>query len=157
MIIDITMLKNNAKNSIDISTDFEVKKEDITVSDIHELKDLDIEGNISRVDYNTFTINASVAGVMVISDSITLEHIDYEFETEIEGNLDDLYEEIGQIFKKNENSIDIFPIIWENILMEIPISYSLNKTKLQDGDGWRVISDDTPVYNPELEKLKDLI
>ena len=59
------------------------------------------------------------------------------------------------------NTLDIFPIIWENILMEIPmkvVSEEIDDVKTS-GNGWRLITDEenSKDINPELEKLKDLL
>ena len=157
-MIDITELKNNKKTSIDFNEDVVILKDQIDNKNIINLKDIHISGSINKYEIDTYEIDSYLNGVMVIPDSVTLEPVDFEFEADIIGDLDELFSEIGQTFKKSENSIDIFPIIWENILMEIPIRYSLNKNNLNSGDGWRIISDeDTPKYNPELKKLEELI
>ena len=68
-------------------------------------------------------------------------------------------EEIDENHKKIENSIDILPIIWENILMEIPMkvtspdAYSVKA----EGEGWKFVTDEMDTKNPALEKLKDLL
>ena len=61
--------------------------------------------------------------------------------------------------KKNQNTIDILPIIWENILMEIPIRVvgDKNQSLQMEGDGWKLITEEEKKLNPELQKLKDLL
>ena len=81
---------------------------------------------------------------MVLPCSVTLNPVNYEFQTNIEGNLKEIYEEIGKKYENNQKTIDILPIIWENILMEIPIKVvnsdaSGIKTK---GEGWELITDE---------------
>ena len=68
-------------------------------------------------------------------------------------------EEIEKNVKKSNNTIDILPILWENILVEIPIRiiHPDNDT-VTSGEGWRLISEeDVPKTNPQLEKLKDIL
>ena len=57
------------------------------------------------------------------------------------------------------NTLDIFPIIWENILMEIPIRVvgDKNQNLQMEGDGWKLITEEEKKLNPELQKLKDLL
>ena len=69
-------------------------------------------------------------------------------------------EEINENSQKIENSIDIFPIIWENILMEIPMKVVSEKAKnlKLEGDGWKLITDEKKEeINPEFEKLNQLL
>ena len=68
-------------------------------------------------------------------------------------------EEIEENDKKIENSIDILPIIWENILMEIPMKVVSEEAKDIElkGDGWRLITDEKREnINPEFQKLNKL-
>ena len=97
---------------------------------------------------------------MYLSCAITLKKTPYPFEIKIEGNIEELLNEIGEIDKKVENTIDIFPIIWENIVMEIPTRIVSPDAKLekQEGEGWKVITENNQTgTNPEFEKLKDLL
>ena len=59
----------------------------------------------------------------------------------------------------SKNSLDILPIIWENILMEIPmrvVSEDAEDVALS-GDGWKFITGEEKTENSELSKLKDLL
>lgn len=156
--IDITLLNNHNVSKIDINEVYTFSKNELEDTDILELKDISINGQIEKMDKDYF-INVLVNGNMKLQDSITLLPLDYPFETSVEGNIDSLLEEIGESSKKTENSIDIFPIIWENILMEIPIRIVGKDSYDQklEGEGWKFIKDDNVSSpNPELEKLKDL-
>ena len=98
---------------------------------------------------------------MVLPCSVSLKPTDYDFSFEIDDNIAKLYEELGKTLKNDENTIDIFPIIWENILMEIPIRIvndDIHDVKME-GNGWKIITERTSdeEINPELAKLKDLL
>ena len=86
---------------------------------------------------------------MVLPSSLTLEPTDYKFSIKIEGNIDELLKEINETLKKNQNTIDILPIIWENILMEIPIRVvgDKNQNLQMEGDGLET-------YNRRGEEIK---
>lgn len=154
MIIDITKLKSSIVDEIELDEKIEL---DLSSTEIIELKDARIKGSISRDDISYY-INAVISGVMVLPCSITLKPVDVPFSTEISGNIEEMLEETEENVKKSEFTIDILPIIWENILMEIPmkvVSDDISDAKLE-GDGWKVIEEDEPSLNPELQKLKDL-
>ena len=153
-IIDLTRLKSGIDEYIFIDEDLDIKN---TSNKIIEIKKVHINGDISLYG-DSYYLNANLSGTLVLPSSLTLKPVNYDFSTDIEGSIEEMLEEIGEIDKKRENSIDIFPIIWENILMEIPIkveSEDLNPPTLE-GNGWRFIEDDKPEINPEFMKLDDL-
>ena len=129
-------------------------------TDIISLDNVDINGSIYKNALDDLCINLNFEGVMVLPCAVTLEPVDYKFKVEIDDTLENVMEEIDENYKKIENSIDILPIIWENILMEMPmrvVSEKAYDAKLS-GDGWKFITEDShEEINPEFEKLKDLL
>ena len=59
-----------------------------------------------------------------------------------------------------QNTIDILPIIWENILMEIPMRVVSEDVKDKDinmsGDGWKFITEEEGTSSP-LSELMDYL
>ena len=73
---------------------------------------------------------------MVLEDAISLEDIDYKFACQIDESIDEFLE-------NHQNSIDILEVLWQNIVLEIPLKYTLvNDLSKYQGDGWKVISED---------------
>ena len=160
MDIDITKLKSDIEKSISIDLTYSFSKEELEGTDLIKLDNVKINGIISKDSMNEYTIDVDVEGVMVLPCAITLEPVDYPFNVKINGNLEEMLQEINENSKKIENSIDIFPIIWENILMEIPMRVVSDEAKDYkiEGDGWRLITDDKKEeINPEFEKLNQLL
>ena len=160
MIIDITKFKNNNVSKIYINETLDIDKEKFEKTNIIDLKNLKVEGNITNPNKDEYLLDIVIDGDMILPDTLTLEETNYHFNAEIEGNIEQLLEEIGESSKKTEFTIDIFPIIWENILMEIPIRIVNEKNEdiKLEGDGWKLIDAyETTSTNPELEKLKDLL
>lgn len=160
MNIDITRLKHSILEYIDINESMDVTKFQLENTGILSLKEVNVFGTITKDNLDNYLLDLKVEGIMVLPCSITLKPVDYNFSTEIQGNIEEMLEEINEINKKTENSIDIFPIIWENILMEIPIkvtSPDADKEKLS-GDGWRLVTDDEGLkVSNAFDKLKDLL
>lgn len=157
MIIDLIKLKSKIVEEIDIDEIVKFDSEKLKKAGIIELKDTRITGTITEQD--GYYLNARIYGSMVLPCSITLKPTDYTFDFEIDGNIQEMLEEMGENDKNLENSIDILPIIWENILMEIPmriVNEDVHNAKLK-GEGWKVVTEDEPSVNPELQKLKDLL
>ncbi len=157
MTIDLSLLQSGTVNEIDITNTYTVPEEYYKNTDVLALNDINVQGRIYRgaseddLDYLTEYINCQISGTMTIKDSISLEPIEYPFSTEY----DDILEENC---KKNENTLDIFQFLWENIVLEIPLQF----TKVEDlskfhGDGWKLIREDelTTSNNPFSDLLKD--
>ena len=146
MNIDITRLKSGIDEYIPISLVYSFSKDELSSTNIISLDNVSINGSITK-EFDDFSLNLTVSGVMVLPCSLTLKPTNHEFSIEIEEvlgeNIDELLKEINETLKKNQNSLDIFPIIWENILMEIPIrivNEDVSDIKLS-GDGWKLITD----------------
>ena len=160
MNIDITSLKTQHDDYIEVNEKFEVTKEEYANTDIIDLKDVTVKGNIYPYAEEDYELNLVVEGTMVLPCSITLKPVDYKFSTEITGIYTEMMLEIQNFDKKIENSLDIFPIIWENILMEIPIKVTCPEaTDLKlSGDGWKLVTEESVgETNSAFDKLKDLL
>ena len=144
----------NTKNSIDIDELVSFDEEDLKKAGILKMDKVSVIGTIT-CPYDEYTIDLQIKGKMVLPCSVTLEPVDYPFSIKIEEELSQLAEN----FKKTQKSIDILPIIWENILMEIPIKVISPKAKniKAKGNGWELITDSEKEGNHSLAKLKDLL
>ena len=157
MIIDILKLKNYIESSVVIDSNVDIDKSMLKGTDLLDIRDVFVSGDLFFDSMDDVCINLSVSGVMVLECAITLVPVDYPFNFSINGKITDFLED----FNKNiQNSIDILPIIWENILMEIPMRVVSPDAEIDslEGDGWRFVTEgEHNSVNPELEKLKDLL
>lgn len=156
--IDIANLHSGLEDFITIDEIYSFNKEMLKNTEIIELNDVKITGDITKNSLDEYIIDVVVTGTMVLPCALTLKPVNYNFGTEITGNLAQIFEEFGENYENNQKTIDILPIIWENILMEIPIkvvSDDISDVKTK-GDGWELITDEE-VVNPSLAKLKDLL
>ena len=157
MEIDLMLLHSGTVNEIDITNEYVIPKEYYSNTEMQDIKDLKVTGKIyqdvSEVDENELDdyIDCQIEGKMIIKDSISLEDVEYPFSIEY----NDILEENC---RKNENILDIFQFLWENIVLEVPLQF----TKVKDlskfhGDGWKLISEDElkTSNNPFNELLKD--
>ncbi len=154
MNIDLTRLNNDIDKSIDVNIDYKFNKEELEGTDLLEC-DTHVEGKIYKNSLKQIMLDLSVEGDMVIPCAITLKPTKYPYKTEIKGSLIEFLNENDDFFT---NLLDIFPIIWENILMEIPmrvVSPEAEGLEIK-GDGWRLVTDDETTSSP-LAELEDLI
>jgi uncharacterized protein len=156
IIIDITNVLNGSKNNMSFSFNGNPTKEDMTGSDLLDLRDLKVNGTLKRPANDLYDFDMTISGTMVLPCAITLKPVDYPFKVEVS---DDLVEILNEIGIKLENRLDIFPIVWENVLMEIPSKVVSPDAKdyKPKGDGWRLIRDDDKVENNALSGLKDIL
>ena len=139
MIIDLTQLNSSIKDTIKINENLSFTDEDLKGTDLIDLKDVIVDGEIYKGNLDNYNLNLKIKGKMILPCSRTLKPTEHDFNIEIDENL----EENQENFKKNQKSIDIFPIIWENILMEIPIRIINKEVKniAVKGEGWELITD----------------
>ena len=122
MLIDLNLL--NIKDEIKIDEEVTFPKEDLDKAKILDIEKVKVTGKIIP-DLDDYQIDINIKGKMILPCSLTLEEVEYPFDINVIENLS----EIDENYKKSEKTIDILPIIWENILMEIPIRYNRCKNK----------------------------
>lgn len=160
MKYDITRINNNIDKSIIIDTTYSFSKEEISGTDLIKLDDVKINGEIFKNSLGNIELSINVSGIMVLPCAITLEPVDYPFNIDINGDIDELMDNFEENSTNFKNTIDILPIIWENILLEIPmrvVSPNIKNKKIDlSGDGWKFVTDEEENNNP-LSELLDYI
>ncbi|MDD2391444.1 MAG: DUF177 domain-containing protein [Bacilli bacterium] len=158
MKFDVLKLNKGVLEFILVDEDYSFSQEQLKNSGILRLDNVHINGEISLSDED-YQIILNIKGTMILPCSLTLKEVEYPFNINIDNNMSDLLEEIDKNSENKQNTIDILPIIWQNILMEVPIK--VTSTDLGDfktsGDGWKIITEPETNINPELERLKDLL
>lgn len=137
MKIDLNYLNRFGK--IDIDSDFILDESFYKNTDIRRLENLHVSGEIN-VDYDDYiNFNINISGRMILPCAVTLVDVPYDFNTNIEENIG----KFEEIYKNNKNSLEISPILWENIVLEIPIRVVSKDIKPSNtsGDGWELISE----------------
>ncbi|MDO4962542.1 MAG: DUF177 domain-containing protein [bacterium] len=160
MNYDITRLNNNIDKFVKVSETYSFSKEELEGTDLIKLNDVLVEGEISKNSLDNICLNIDVSGVMVLPCAITLKPVNYPFSVNINGELTELLENSGENSTNFQNTIDILPIIWENILMEIPYRVLSDEVKDSEidikGDGWSFTTKEEENLSP-LSELIDLI
>lgn len=155
MKLNIARLNSNIDSSIDFENSYDIEKDKLIGTDMESLK-FDISGSIYKNNMNEICLECSINGTMVLPCAITLKPTNYDFSIDIDENLDEFYEKND---KKYNNTIDIFPIIWENILTEVPmrvISEGARDVHIE-GDGWKFVTQEEEVKSSPFDELKDLL
>ena len=125
-MIDLNKLYTNDQELIEINNTYKLPKELIIDERIKKLSPLKVEGEITLLKDEDLEdkvyINCTINGTMYIEDSITLDIVPYKFNIEYDDYLEEIYQ-------NNQNKLDIFPFLWENIELEVPIRYTLKENE----------------------------
>ena len=149
---DLRRLNSNIDNCVPIDLDYHFSKEELSGTELLDCN-CKITGEIYKSVMDELAVNLCIKGIMVLPCAVTLKPVDYHFNIEIDNEICEILDN----FDKNyQNTIDIFPIIWENILMEIPmrvVSEDAKDYKIE-GDGWKLITEEE--HSSPFDELKDL-
>lgn len=157
MIIDLTKLYYGQAYSILIDDTLTVPEELLINTDIRRISEVKVVGSISDNE-EELELNINISGNMILPCARTLKDVDYPFNIEINEVIDENNDNSLEII---QNRLDIFPIIWQNILVDVPLRvlHPDAKEESLEGDGWRLITEDDmkEEINPKLAKLSEFI
>ena len=155
MLIDL----NKVRDILQISDEYTISNEYYKNTDIRELKKIKFNGKIYYDYDNNLKLEGKCNGIMILPDSITLDDIEYPFSFEIEYEINENNEEIGEYYEKSKNTLDILGVLWQNIVLEVPMR--ITNSKIEDiktsGDGWELVKENKKEIDPRLAKLTELL
>ena len=121
---------------IDINEDINFNNIDCQKMNITKINDMHATG-YAKVNYeDNIELELDVNGSLVMPCAITLEDVIVPINVHIS-------EEILENTLNNDFFLDLLDILWENIVLEIPIRVVKEGAKLesQKGVGWEIISE----------------
>lgn len=121
---------------IDINEDINFNNIDYQKMNITKINDMHATG-YAKVNYeDNIELELDVNGSLVMPCAITLEDVIVPINVHIS-------EEILENTLNNDFFLDLLDILWENIVLEIPIRVVKEGAKLesQKGVGWEIISE----------------
>ena len=134
--MDIRELLQGKTDKLEINEYFFFTKDWYQNTDIIELKNVHFTGNLKRYLDDSFFLEGEYSGDMILKDSISLEDVTYHFSNQLE-------EEVTEKVKNIENTLDILSVLWENIVLEVPIRFSeVSDYSKYQGNGWHLVSEE---------------
>lgn len=121
-------------------------------TDIIRLEDIHVVGDVFYNLSDEIEANIRITGKMILKDAITLEEIPKNLDIDIA----EILEKTAKYYKKEQNTLDKLEFLWENIVLEVPISLTKSSGINLKGEGWELNRDEEDDINPELAKLKDI-
>ncbi len=152
MVIELLDLVSKGKR-INIDSEVNIPSEFVKNTSIRKLENVHFKGYIDKLIDDTYELGGTLSGLMIIPDDITLEDYAYNFTSDIE-------EKIEESSINLQKTLDITEILWQNILVEVPLRAVNEKNENIElkGDGWRLISEaEAEMTNNPLEGLEDLL
>ena len=144
MFIDITRLQNRSTNEFLYKNTIVLDEALYKNTDIRKLSPVEVSADIKRITDTSYKMSLEIKGEMTLPCSITLNDVIYPFDIKTEVKLSNEDEEDEEYVKIIQNNIDIISIIWQNIVLEIPlrvVSEDANNSPVS-GEGWKLIRED---------------
>lgn len=157
MIIDLTKMIYNNLYKVPVSGIINISDDVISNTDIRRISPVKVSGFLYNND-EEYELNINIKGEMILPCARTLKDVKYPFDIDINEIIDEKNEFDVKII---QNRLDIFPIIWQYILVDIPLRVLAPdaKEKPLQGSGWRLITEDDKKekIDPRLEGLSKFI
>ncbi len=153
----IALNELNYKKEIELNIPLE--KDEELDKRIKDLKNATFKGKIYLDNNANIQLEGVFAGEMELEDSITLEPLYYKFKINLATNYEEIKENYPSCVDFSKNILDLKHFLWQNIVLEVPISMSLAKNISLKGEGWKLQSGDNAndEIDPRLKKLEDLL
>lgn len=133
-------------------------EEYLQVSAIKRLDNIQVSGRIYYSLTKEVIFAGNVKGNMTLVDGYSGDLIDYPFNIDLDEILADFSEEDEKKGKKPQNSLDLKEVLWENIVLEVPIVVSKdNEVKTKKGEFWEVRDENSKKDDPRLECFRTLL
>jgi len=132
----IELIPLNTKGRVDF--DKKVELTEYTNTMIDSIEEINVKGYIIDNGTEDYEINLHITGYMYLKSAINSNKVPYKLDIQYEDFITNLVEN----YKNSSNSLDILPIIWENILLEIPMRAVNEEDAFVSvkGEGWEVLT-----------------
>lgn len=151
-------LNKITEQGILIDTIISFDEEYLRVSEIKKLDNVHVSGRIYYSLTKEVIFAGNVNGNMTLVDGYSGDLIDYPFNINLDEILAHFSNEDEKMGKKPKNSLDLKEVLWENIVLEVPIVVSKdNKVKTKKGEFWEVRDENSKKDDPRLECFRTLL
>ena len=151
-------LNKITEQGILIDTIISFDEEYLHVSEIKKLDNVHVSGRIYYSLTKEVIFAGNVNGNMTLVDGYSGDLIDYPFNIDLDEILADFSNEDEKMGKKPQNSLDLKEVLWENIVLEVPIVVSKdNEVKTKKGEFWEVRDENSKKDDPRLECFRTLL
>lgn len=131
-------------------------EEYIKNTSIKELNNVKVNGRAYYSVTNEIVFDCDVEGSFLLLDAMDLEPVNYPFNIKIS---EVLSENATELSKNEVKTLDIMDILWQNIVLEVPISFRRDPDKKYniEGEGWELVDEERKKVDPRLAPLLELL
>ena len=131
----IDLRKLYALNKLSIDEEVVIPEEYYKNAGVRSLSKVKVNGYVTVNYEENIELHLNVSGEFIIPCAITLDDVIVPFNTFIE-------EEIDQNKLNDEFFLDLLYVLWENIVLEIPVRVVKEGVKSEDlhGEGWELVT-----------------
>lgn len=144
-MFDISKLKSGNVESLEIDEDFSFDEEMLKTTSIRRLEGIHAKGKITRIESTTYRLELHITGNMVLGCARSLEDVDQTLNIFLDKPISE--ENTSESEEKPlilQNSLDIFSIVWENIVLEVPLRVIKEDASfISSGEGWSLTDEDS--------------
>lgn len=119
-----------------------------------EIKNVTIEFEIKKNNNQEDILFLKSEGIFILEDARTLNPVEDPFCIEFETILNEESEFCGRFLTNSQNTLDILDILWENIVLEIPISFTVSEELKETQNS---CGEDCKKMDPRMAPLMDLL
>jgi len=137
--------------------------EDITftnkplINGLKEVRKAHYSGSIKLNMDDEIELDLLLTGEMLLIDSVTLDEFTKPFSIKIEQTINENDENNQEYFDKMQNTLDIEEILWQNIVLEVPIRIRKDDKDISlSGEGWGLNKEDEEEIDPRFAKLAEI-
>ena len=122
-------------NKLSIEEEVIIPEEYYKNAGVRSLSKVKVNGDVTVNYEENIELHLNVSGEFIIPCAITLDDVIVPFNTFIE-------EEIDQNKLNDEFFLDLLDVLWENIVLEIPVRVVKEGVKSEDlhGEGWELVT-----------------
>ena len=157
-MFDISELNNDKKEKLDIDLTIDFPEDKLNGTEIKKLENIKVKGSITRIENSVYHLTIHITGKMGLLCARSLENVDYPLDIFVDKNIGEVEndEEIQVIY---QNSLDIFAIVWENIVLEVPLRVVKEDASfISEGNGWSLTDEDElKETNSPFSELKSML
>lgn len=135
----IDLFKLNNYNYLDIDGPLEFSHDVYEGMGVRDIRNVRVKGSIRINSVDEIETELEVSGIFILPCAVSLEDVSYNFKT----NIDEIVGNFNDFYDNHQNTLDISPFLWENIVSEVPIRVvkdGINMTN-NSGDGWELVSE----------------
>ena len=131
----IDLRKLYALNKLSIDEEVIIPEEYYKNAGVRSLSKVKVNGDVTVNYEENIELHLNISGEFIIPCAITLDDVIVPFNTFIE-------EEIDQNKLNDEFFLDLLDVLWENIVLEIPVRVVKEGVKSEDlhGEGWELVT-----------------